>query len=348
MSFDNIGDIQQINATPLADRNLPTTIHEMLLRSKETHGSRRAVSYQITSGPKDKAETITWSEFYDKSVQAANLFRSLGVGENDAVAYITPNTNETLYTLFGGMIAGIANPINPLLDPEQIAGILRETGCKVVVTIKAFPKTDVPQKVAEAIAMAPDVHTVLEIDMLRYLTPPKSWIVPLIRPKNPVTHKAKVLDFVTEMNKHNKTLDFADSTGDRVGAYFHTGGTTGTPKVAQHQYSGMIYNGWIGNHLLFTDEDNIMCPLPLFHVFAVHVIMMAAIQAGSHVVFPTPAGYRGDGVFDNFWKLIERWKISFIITVPTAVAALMQREVNADISSVKTAFSGSADRKSVV
>jgi acyl-CoA synthetase (AMP-forming)/AMP-acid ligase II len=60
------------------------------------------------------------------------------------------------------------------------------------------------------------------------------------------------------------------------------------------------------------------------------------------VVFPTPAGYRGDGVFDNFWKLIERWKISFIITVPTAISALMQRPVDADISTVKTSFSGSA------
>ena len=342
MSFENIADIKAINETPLAERGLPVTIHEMLARSAAKYGSRPAVSYQIFSGPKDKAETINWTQFYERSVQAANLFRSLGVGENDAVAYITPNSNETLYTLFGGMIAGIANPINPLLDAEQIAGILRETGCKVVVTIKAFPKTDVPQKVAEAVAMVPEVHTVLEIDLLRYLTPPKSWIVPLIRPKNPVSHNAKVLDFSKEMSKQNKTLDFADSTGDRVGAYFHTGGTTGTPKVAQHQYSGMVYNGWIGNHLLFSEEDNIMCPLPLFHVFAVHVIMMAAIQAGSHVVFPTPAGYRGDGVFDNFWKLIERWKISFIITVPTAVAALMQREVDADISSVKTAFSGSA------
>jgi len=85
-----------------------------------------------------------------------------------------------------------------------------------------------------------------------------------------------------------------------------------------------------------------MCPLPLFHVFAVQVIMMSAIASGAHVVFPTPQGYRGDGVFDNFWKLIERWNITFIITVPTAVSALMQRPVDADISSVQVAFSGSA------
>ena len=84
-------------------------------------------------------------------------------------------------------------------------------------------------------------------------------------------------------------------------------------------------------------------PMPprLKYVLA-SVILMAAVSSGAHVVFPTPQGYRGDGVFDNFWKLIERWKISFIITVPTAISAKMQRPVNADISTVKTAFSGSA------
>ncbi|MEM6373110.1 MAG: AMP-binding protein, partial [Pseudomonadota bacterium] len=122
----------------------------------------------------------------------------------------------------------------------------------------------------------------------------------------------------------------------------HTGGTTGMPKVAQHKYSGMIYNGGCSKRLLFTEADVVMCPLPLFHVFACHPILMGAIASGAHVVFPTPQGYRGEGVMDNFWKLIERWKVSFIITVPTAISAKMQRPINADISSIKTAFSGSA------
>ena len=69
---------------------------------------------------------------------------------------------------------------------------------------------------------------------------------------------------------------------------------------------------------------------------------MAMVSSGAHVVFPTPQGYRGDGVFDNFWKLIERWQITFVITVPTAISSLMQLPVDADISSVKTSFSGSA------
>lgn len=343
MSFESLADLKAIeNEKPWDQRDNPTTVYEMLTNTKDKFPNRPAVSYQIFSGPKDKAETVTWSELHAKTTQAANMFRDLGVGEKDTVAFVLPNCNETMYALLGGMVAGIVNPINPLLEPEQISAILRETDAKVVVTLKGFPKSDVAQKVAEAVRHAPHVHTVLEIDLVKYLTPPKSWIVPLIRPKVSGPQHADFKDFNKELAKHPTTLQFADSEGDRVGAYFHTGGTTGMPKVAQHLYSGMIYNGWLGDRLLFTEEDNIMCPLPLFHVFAVHVIMQAAIKSGAHVVFPTPAGYRGDGVFDNFWKLIERWKISFIITVPTAVSALMQRPVDADISSVKTAFSGSA------
>ena len=327
------------------ERDVPVTLHQLLSRTAGRYPNHKAISFQLLSGPTDKAETLTWSELLSKVNQAANLFRSLGVGEKDVVAYVLPNCNETLITMMGGAVAGTVNPINPLLEPEQIAAILRETKAKVVVTLKSFPKTDVAQKVEEAVRHAPAVNTVLEVDLNRYLTPPKSWLVPFLRPK--MGNKANLAhadykSFNAELARQPEALTFEDSKEDRVACYFHTGGTTGMPKVAQHKYSGLIYNGWLGYTLLFDENDVIMCPLPMFHVFAVHVIVMAAVSSGAHVIFPTPAGYRGDGVFDNFWKLIERWKVTFIITVPTAISAKMQRPVDADISSVKTAFSGSA------
>ena len=324
------------------ERDVPVTLYGQLSKTAGKFPRHKAISYQIFSGPDDKAVTLTWQELKDQVTQAANLFRSLGVKEDDVVAYVLPNCNETVVTLLGGAVAGIANPINPLLEPEQIGSILRETNAKVVVTLRPFPKTDVAEKVAEAVRHAPNVSTVLEVDLVPYLAGLKRFIVPMIRPKLEREKHADYKNFQAELAKQPKTLSFADSTEDRVACYFHTGGTTGMPKVAQHSYSGMIYNGWLGDELLFSENDNIMCPLPLFHVFACHVILMAAVCSGAHVVYPTPQGYRGDGVFDNFWKLCERWKITFIITVPTAIAAKMQRPVDADVSTVQTAFSGSA------
>jgi fatty-acyl-CoA synthase len=327
---------------PWEARELPATLHQALARAAERHGARPAISFQLLSGPADPAVTLTWSELHARVCQAANLFRRLGVGEGDTIAFLLPNCIETAVTVLGGAVAGIVNPINPLLEPEHISGILRETGAKVLVTLKSFPKSEVAQKAAEAVKHAPNVKTVLEVDLNRYLTPPKSWIVPFLRPKLQVHHQAQVLSFEAELRKEAKTLAFADSAGDRVCAYFHTGGTTGLPKVARHRYSGAIYNGWLGASLIFRPDDVMLCPLPMFHVFAVYPILMSAISSGAHVVFPTPQGYRGEGVFDNFWKLIERWKVTFMITVPTALSALMQRPVNADVSSLKTAISGSS------
>ncbi|MFZ1662279.1 MAG: acyl-CoA synthetase [Paracoccaceae bacterium] len=342
--FASVADRDAIEqAMRWEDRNLPVTMYQFLTRTRDAHPKRPAVSFQILSGPKDKAETLNWSDLHAQVTQCANLFRSLGVGETDVVAYLLPNCTETAVTLLSGMVAGIVNPINPLLEPEQIAAILRETKAKVLVTLKPFPKTDVPQKAAAAVALAPNVETVIEVDLNRHLSPPKSWIVPLIRPKNPVTHKARVIPFRQSVARQPaERLTFVDTPIDRVAAYFHTGGTTGMPKVAQHKYSGMIYNGWLGETLLFDASDVLICPLPLFHVFAAYPVLMSCIASGAHMVLPTPQGYRGEGVFDNFWKLIERWQVSFLITVPTAIAALMQRPVDADISTLRTAISGSA------
>ncbi len=342
--FENSDDLRRFEAEmAYEDRDLPVTIHEFLSRTASRFPERPAISFQLLSGPRDHATTLNWREFLERVTETANLFRSLGVGPSDTVAYMLPNSIETPVVLLAGATAGVVSPVNPLLDPQQIAGILRETRAKVLVTLKAFPKTDVAQKAAEAVAMCPDITHIIEIDLNRHLRGLKHYIVPLIRPKVKTAHHAKVLDFEAATSAMNHTrLDFEDVRQDRVAAYFHTGGTTGTPKVAQHKYSGMIYNGWLGGSLLFDETDVLMCPLPMFHVFAAYPILMSCIDSGAQVVMPTPAGYRGDGVFDNFWKLIERWQATFLITVPTAISALMQRPVDADVSSLRTAISGSA------
>lgn len=328
---------------PYSERGMNMTMHEFISGTAEKFPKENAVSFQMFSDPDSPALTYNWTELLERVRQAANCFRDLGVTEKTSVAFLLPNAMETVVTLVGGAIAGIISPINPLLDSKQIASLLREGNAKVLVTIKPFPKTDIAQKAAEAVNLAPNVETVLEIDLAGYLDGDAAKAAAAQAPKLDVERKAKVLDFNAELDSRPKDrLAFPDSKEDRVGAYLHTGGTTGMPKIVQHKYSGMLYNGWCPKEVLFSERDVFLCPLPLFHAFAAYPILMGAIASGGHMVIPTPSGYRAEGIIENFWRLVERWKATFMVTVPTAVSALMQLKTDAEISSLRTALCAAA------
>ncbi|MEM9139859.1 MAG: AMP-binding protein, partial [Pseudomonadota bacterium] len=142
-NFGTLEDKTVIEAVPYADRMDVATPYQALSRTAAQHGARPAITFQIKSGPTDKAETLDWKSLHAQVTQMANVLRAEGVGEGDTVAYMLPNCNETAVTLLAGATAGIVNPINPLLEPEQIGALLAETGAKVLVTLAPFPKTDV-------------------------------------------------------------------------------------------------------------------------------------------------------------------------------------------------------------
>jgi len=342
--FANINEIAKIESSKAwNEQEVPKTIYELIQRTKNKYPQNNAVSFQLLSDPSSFSETLKWDQLYQRVCQTANFFNSLGLGRDDTVAFLLPNCLETIYTLIGGMVACKVNPINPLLSAPQIAGILRSSNAKALVTLESFPKANIAQLTAEALKEAPKIEHVIEVSLARYLKPPKSWLIPFVRPKPPHYRNVKIHKFYKAIDsQRGDSINFEDCSSDHVMALFHTGGTTGFPKLAQHLPEGMIYNGWCGEQLGITAQDNVICPLPLFHVFAAYPILATAMYTGAHVVFPTPSGYRGEGVFDNFWKLVEKWQITFMITVPTALSVLMQKPINADVSTLKAALCGSA------
>ncbi len=338
-------DIATIEATPLSDRIKETSTYELLTNAAARDPDGCAVSFQLKGDPGSKSFDWNFTRLLDEVTRAANLFHSLGATGKSSVALLLPNLPEMMAGLFAGQTSSIVNPINPLLEPEQIASILRDADAKVLVTLKAFPKTDIAERAAEALKMAPGVTTVIEIDMLRYVTPPLSWIIPLIRPKVKASHNAKVLSWakaIAEQPGDRLTFDMPEGGKDRIVAYMHTGGTTGDPKLAQHTAGGILYEAHAVNDGVFGEKDTILCCLPMFHCFGAYVMGAAAPLNGGRLVLMTPAGFRGEGVIDNFWKLVEKYKVNFFMAVPTALAALNQRKIDADISTLNYCICGSA------
>ncbi|MEP2715223.1 AMP-binding protein, partial [Pseudophaeobacter sp.] len=119
------------------------TIYEMLDGVAGKHANRPAVTFQLTSGPTDPARTLSYGDLKAQVTQCANMLHGLGIGPRDVVALVLPNCCEAVVAMMGAMSVGIVTPINPLLEPEQISAILRETEAKVVITLRSIPKTDI-------------------------------------------------------------------------------------------------------------------------------------------------------------------------------------------------------------
>lgn len=78
-----------------------------------------------------------------------------------------------------------------------------------------------------------------------------------------------------------------------IASLFHTGVTTGLPKLARRTHLNEAYQGWVvSNYAGDRCNDTILCGLPLFHVNACIVTGLAAFAAAAHVLLATSEGYR--------------------------------------------------------
>jgi fatty-acyl-CoA synthase len=132
-------------------------------------------------------------------------------------------------------------------------------------------------------------------------------------------------------------------TATDLAAVFHTGGTTGTPKLAAHTHANEVTDAWMIAAIGVLDSESVLfAALPLFHVNALVVTLLAPMFKGQRVVWAGSLGYRDTTLFANFWKVVERYRISFMSGVPTIYAVLAERPVDADISSLRFALVGAS------
>jgi fatty-acyl-CoA synthase len=128
-----------------------------------------------------------------------------------------------------------------------------------------------------------------------------------------------------------------------VASYLHTGGTTGTPKLAARTHANEVSNAWMTRASNVLDQDSVIfAALPLFHTNALLVTVLGPLLKGQHVVWAGPLGYRDLPLFQNYWKIVERYRITAMSGVPTIYAVLAQVPVDADISSLRLPIVGAA------
>lgn len=334
--------------------DLPTDTYDLLRRAAARYRDKPALSFFLTVA--DYRTTRDWSfeGLFTEVTRAANLLTGLGVGPTDVVAYILPNLPETHFVLWGAEAAGVALAINPLLDAEAIAEILRVAGARVVVTLAAFPGVDIHAKALTAARAAgvPDVVLVDLADQVqgwrRLPARLMAWragrrAAAAAPPAGPTLHGYAGLAAAAPTDRLLRARPIAP--GD-VSSLFCTGGTTGRPKIAVRTHANEVANAWMSGRMVGEvagPRDTWFCGLPLFHVNAVMVTGLAAFHRGIRVLVGTPQGFRAPGMLDRFWEIVEHHRVTSFSGVPTLYAALLDRPVaGRDLSSLRYCYCGAA------
>lgn len=106
-----------------------------------------------------------------------------------------------------------------------------------------------------------------------------------------------------------------------------TSGTTSMPKAACLSHRSILNNGLqIGDRMMLTPEDVIVCPPPLFHCFGCILGYMATATHGSAIVFPTEA-------FDPLasLKAVQEYKGTGLYGVATMFLAELELLANGTV-----------------
>ena len=245
-----LDDVVRFEAALPIERRMPgKSVYDVFFSGAERYGKRTALTMVMSGASDEKPRRVSYVDLLSLVRRAANLFASLG-GVRPGVAYMLPSLVETHATLWGAETVGYAVPVNFLLQPAHIAQLLKSSGAKILVALGPHPQLDIWQK------------ALLVREQLPGLT--------LVRVAPPGTATEDgVIDFHAEMlAQPDDRLVFGEpGRDDAVAACFHTGGTTGVPKLVTHTHRGQLAAALGGAALAGMRADDVLTAnLPLFHV----------------------------------------------------------------------------------
>ena len=321
-----LADIARFERTPWLQRLPATNTYGLLRAACERHPDRVALRLLLAGSADAPTRDLRYCELLEGIHRTANALHALGVSAQVPVAILLPNLIEGHLALWGAQAAGIASPINPLLDASYIARICNETKTQVVIALGPAPGMDIWDKAVQIADRTPSVHTLLQVDLAAALGERPAQARATVRGARPGRADIRVMDF-------HSALAAAEPAGlasgreiapDEPCAYFHTGGTTGYPKVAVHRH---VNQAFMACALQWIDERRkvLLAGLPLFHVNGALVSGLGALHGGAEIVLLTPTGYRSPGVLDQFWKIAKRFGATSFSAVPTVLASLLSK-----------------------
>lgn len=322
-----IADIVEFEKTPIENRPRALNTYDLLKQGRDINPEATALSFFLSGADYTSPMQISYRDFLSRITQSANLFHDLGIGPRDVISYLLPNLPQTHYVLWGGEAAGIVNPINPLLAPATIRDICQAAGTQVLVALGDFPGSDIWPKVSFIKKELPGLKAIVQV-------------------MGPGDEKEGIYSFEGLLPRYeaDRLVSGRVIHPEDLASMYHTGGTTGTPKLAPHtHYNEAMMAFMLAQGAELVSGEVTLCGLPLFHVNGTTVTGSFPFSIGAQVVLLSARGYRDPEVMKNFYKIVEHYRAVTFSSVPTILSVLLDTpKGDADISSLRYLVCGAA------
>lgn len=291
-----------------------------------------------------KGKNMSYRALSDAVTQTAAGLQQLGVTKNTKVGLFLPNTPTFIIYYFAILKAGgtVVN-FNPLYTIEELTFQVKDSHTHLMIThdLQAlFGKVEtlVSNGVLDKVVVVPFAPLLPSPTSLLFKLFKRKDIADVARSKI----AAKVISgTVVEATPAATLKHIAIDADNDVAVLQYTGGTTGTPKGAMLTHTNLYanaaqINAW-ATHLK-AGEERVLGALPLFHVFAMTVVMnMGIAKAATIILMPRFQ-------LDEALGLIHKAKPTMMPAVPTIFTAMLNHPKikNYDLSSVKFCISGGA------
>src|SRR5258708_10334308 len=219
---------------------------------------------------------LTHGAFLARLHRIARLFRGLGVARDDVVTLLAPSIPDAVVALWAAEAIGIAHPVNTLLRAQDIAAIMRAAGSRVLVALGPQAGSDLWDKAVAAAQETPGLRAVVAL--------------------GDADPGAGYVHLASRLPSEDGPLGDPPAPGD-IAALFHTGGTSGAPKLARHTHAHPLFVvRAMAAALDLNAATRILNGLPFVHVAGSIICCPSPSAAAGEVLIPTPAGLRNPEV----------------------------------------------------
>jgi len=288
---------------------------------------------------------LTYAELDACSKKLAAWLQSRGLAKGARVAVMMPNILQNPIAIAAILRAGytVVN-VNPLYTARELEHQLKDSGSEAIIVLENFAHT-----VEQVLKNTPVRHVVVAsmgellggakgmlvnfvVRSVKKMVP--DFAIPnMVRFKEALAQGAKMPYTAPELNASD------------IAFLQYTGGTTGVSKGATLTHRNIIANvlqteAWAEPALSqppAVEFPNIVCALPLYHIFALTACAMWGMRVGGmNILIPNPRDIPG------FIKELGKYKITTLPAVNTLYNALVNHPdfARLDFSTLKTANGG--------